>query len=280
MGDDGGGGEEEDVMSSVTTSLRSQPWSVDSNDDVPQHNKISPQEFLSPAQNSAVSKVTDILEQLERVEGTFQNRRNIGDEHPQYRTLSFRRKVDALTLWLKVTKGLAQALATLSGWLGMAIIVPEMCREEGECSRSTSNESKTVSFALGGEGEKEEEEGGSKLFSVGSPTGDFLDPQQSLKRFASRGQSSSGGSVVSRGTLQRMFSSYQSMSVEGGLRGPYRKFVDGGLKTKGLRKLMEVVQNFITPVQELCAAALTPVATGQGTEDTDDGSQEVSKGLN
>ncbi|CAI8049832.1 Mitogen-activated protein kinase kinase kinase 4 [Geodia barretti] len=149
-----------------------------------------------------------------------------------------------------------------------------MCREEGECSRSTSNESKTVSFALGGEGEKEEEEGGSKLFSVGSPTGDFLDPQQSLKRFASRGQSSSGGSVVSRGTLQRMFSSYQSMSVEGGLRGPYRKFVDGGLKTKGLRKLMEVVQNFITPVQELCAAALTPVVTGQGTEDTDDASQE------
>ena len=37
---------------------------------------------------------------------------------------------------------------------------------------------------------------------------------------------------------------------------------------------MEVVQNFITPVQELCAA------TGQGTEDTDDASQEVSKGLN
>ena len=66
--------------------------------------------------------------------------------------------------------------------------------------------------------------------------------------------------------------------MEVGLRGPYRKFVDGGLKTKGLRKLMEVVQNFITPVQELCAAALTPVATGQGTEDTDDASQEVSKG--
>ena len=284
MGDDGegrgGGGEEEDALSSVTASLRSQPWSVDSNDEAPQHNKILPQEFLSPAQNSAVAKVTDILEQLERVEGMFQNRRKIGDEHPQYRTLSFRRKIDALTLWLKVTKGLAQALATLSTWLGVSIIVPEMCREDGECSRSTSNESRTVSFALGEEEREEEEEGAGKLFSVSSPTvKDFPDPQQSLKRFTSRGQSSSGGSVQSRGTLHRMYSSYQSMSVEGGLRGPYRKFVDGGLKTKGLGKLMEGVQNFMSPVQELCAAALTPVATtGQGTEDTDDASQEVREG--
>ena len=268
---------EEGSTSDVTNSLRSQPWSVDSNDDTPQLNKTSPQEFLNPAQISAVAKVTEILGELEKVESYYPNRKKIGDAHPQYRTLSFRRKVDALNLWLKVTKALAQALATMSGWLGVTVILPEMCRDDDchdndpePCSRSTSNESKMVTFApseCDGEGTGEE---GGRIFLVGSPK-DEPDPQQSLKCFVSKGQSSSGGSTRSRGTLQRMFSSYQSVSLEGGTKGPYRGFVDRVLKKEGLSTLMESVQRFISPIQQLCAAAHTP--TVSPVEETDDVSQ-------
>ena len=264
--------EEEGSTSDVTTSLRSQPWSVDSADDGPQLNKTCPQEFLSAPQISAVTKVCELLERLETVESLYQNRHKAGNAHPQYRTLSFRRKVDALTLWLKVTMGLAQALATLSGWLGVTIILPEMCRDEGAelPSRSTSNESKVVTFAPDEGGD--DEGPGELIFSVGSPKEGIVDPEQSLKRFTSRGQSSSGGSVRSRGTLQRMFSSYQSMSIEGGMKGPYRGFVDRVLKKNNLSSLLESVQSFISPVQQLCVASLTPVPC-QPEEDIDDASQ-------
>ena len=268
---EGEGRYEERSISEATTSLHSQPWSVDSTDDAPSTNKISPQEFLNPHQILAVAKVKELLKELETVESYFPNRRKIGDAHPQYRTLSFKRKVEALTLWLKVTEGVARALATMSGWLGVSVILPEMCRDTAEpCSRSNSNESKTVTFA--GEGGRDDEGGSGilKLFSVGSPT--EKNPELSLKRLASKGQSSSGGSLRSRGTLQRMFSSYQSVSIEGGMKGPYRGFVDRGLKKRSLSALMELVQQFIDPVQRLCAAALTP-APRQATEETDDASQ-------
>ena len=272
------GEEGEGSTSDVTTSLHSQPLSVDSNDETPQLNKTSSQVFLSPCQITAVAKVSEILDSLESVESLYQNKGRVGDAHPQYRTLSFRRKVDALTLWLKVTKGLAQALATMSGWLGVSVILPEMCREEGEkgggCSMSTSGggESKNFKFDLEGAGGAN-----GKMFSVGSPKDDFFfnnDPQQSLKRYTSKGgQSSSGGSVQSRGTLQRMFSSYQSVSVEGGTKGPYRGFVDRVLKKRSLSSLMESVQRFISPIQKLCEAALTPVTCNSVVEETDEVAQ-------
>ena len=256
-----GEGEEESSISDATASLHSQPWSVDSMDDVPQINKTPPQEFLSPPQIFAMTKVSEILNELEKIESFYPNHCKIGDAHPQYRTLSFRRKVDALTLWLKVTRGLAQALSTMSGWLGVPIILPEICRET--CSRSNSSESKTVTFAAQGE----EGDSGRPRFSVGSPKDD--DPQKSLKRLASRGQSSSGSSR-SRVNLQRMYSSYQSMSLEGATKGPYRGFVDRGLKKRSLSSLMESLQKFISPIQRLCVAALTP---SQTVEETDDAAQ-------
>ena len=254
---------DEGDISDVTASLRSQQWSVDSVEDAPPPNKTPPQEFLSPLQRSAMAKVDGIMRELENIESFYANSRKVGDAHPQYRTLSFRRKVEALTLWQKVTKGLAQTLATLSNWLGVAVILPEMCRESEPCSRSNSNESKTVTFADQKDGD-EDDLGGLK-FSVGSP---HDDPTQSLKRLMSKGASSSGGS--SRGTLQRMFSSYQSMSLEGGMKGPYRGFVDRGLKKRSLCSLMESVQSFISPIEGLCVAALTP---SESVEGVDDGSQ-------
>jgi hypothetical protein len=91
-GDGRGEGEgryEERSISEATTSLHSQPWSVDSTDDAPSTNKISPQEFLNPHQILAVAKVKELLKELETVESYFPNRQKIGDAHPQYRTLSF-----------------------------------------------------------------------------------------------------------------------------------------------------------------------------------------------
>ena len=271
---EGGGGEGEGSSPEVTTSLHSQPCSVDSTDDGPPVNKasFSPQEFLSPSQIVAKRKVIVVLGELERIESLYPNRQKIGDAHPQYRTLSFRRKVEALTLWLKVTEGVAKTLSTMSSWLGVSVILPEMCRELQPCSRSISNESKAVTFADQYEGRGEGGAGGgSKVFSVGSPKDD--DPQQSLTHFSiqrlvSRGQSSTGSSR-SRGTLQRMFSSYQSVSLEGAMKGPYRGFVDRGLKKKSLSSLMESLEKFIDPIQKLAVAALTH---SQSVEEPDDAS--------
>jgi hypothetical protein len=86
---EGEGRYEERSISEATTSLHSQPWSVDSTDDAPSTNKISPQEFLNPHQILAVAKVKELLKELETVESYFPNRQKIGDAHPQYRTLSF-----------------------------------------------------------------------------------------------------------------------------------------------------------------------------------------------
>ena len=76
-----------------------------------------------------------------------------------------------------------------------------------------------------------------------------------------------------------MFSSYQSVSIEGGVKGPYRGFVDRGLKKRSLSALMESVQKFIDPFQKLCAAALTPTRQPQTTEETDDASEVRERGV-
>ena len=74
-----------------------------------------------------------------------------------------------------------------------------------------------------------------------------------------------------------MFSSYQSMSIEGGIKGPYRGFVDRGLKTRSLSSLMESIQKFIEPTQKLCEAAL--VSAPQPThEETDNVAQVRGEG--
>lgn len=51
----------------------------------------------------------------------------MGFAHNQYGTLSFTRKVDALTLWLKLTRGLAVALYRMSLWLGVPVTIPQLC---------------------------------------------------------------------------------------------------------------------------------------------------------
>ena len=224
----------------------------------------------------------------------------MGDSHPQYRTLSFRRKVEALTLWLKAVEGLSWTLSAVSAWLGVSVILPEMCRSgSGACSRSVSSDSKTDEFgerwrARGGGGKLEKDDteiggggegggGGGKGrgFQIGSPP----DPLKSLnflslRRLISKAPSSPG-SAQSRGTLQRMFSSYQSVSLEGAAKGPYRKFVDRGLKKHSLSSLIGLLQKFIQPVQNLTIAALSPRTQEEegreGEEETDDAYPEPER---
>ena len=277
-----------DCYSEVTTSIYSQPYSVDSNEDSSTPTKFPPEEFLTPLQVTAVGKVSDVLGELDKVEAFYSNRQKIGNAHPQYRTLSFRRKVEALLLWQKVTEGLANTLSTLSLWLGVGVILPEMCRKspQGGCSRSVSSESKTAAGPAqdgggeegGGEGEGGGGKKGGRLFSIGPSTEDDLQQSLtsvSLRRLMGRSQtSSSSSSSKSKGTLQRMFSSYLSVSLEGAAKGPYRSFVDRGLKRKNLSALMESVQLFIRPVQNLALAALSPTTV---QDETDDSSQVVRR---
>ena len=69
-----------------------------------------------------------------------------------------------------------------------------------------------------------------------------------------------------------MFSSYQSVSLEGAAKGPYRKFVDRGLKKHSLFSLIGLLQKFIQPVQNLAIAALSPHAR-EGEEDREGGEE-------
>ena len=48
----------------------------------------------------------------------------LGEDHSEYQRPTFRRKLEALLLWSKVTNGLAQRLADLSKWFGVKILPP------------------------------------------------------------------------------------------------------------------------------------------------------------
>ena len=56
-----------------------------------------------------------------------------------YRAVEFRRRLETLTLWLKVTVGLADRLCALSAWLGTPVTVPQVCNDN-ERPRSYSYE--------------------------------------------------------------------------------------------------------------------------------------------
>ena len=88
---------------------------------------LKPGHFLNQRQLDAGRKVHSLLQQLEESESLYPSYRKMGFAHNQYGTLSFRRKVDALTLWLKLTRGLAMALYRMSLWLGVPVTIPQLC---------------------------------------------------------------------------------------------------------------------------------------------------------
>ncbi len=94
--------------------------------------KYEPQQFLSHLQLSATRHVRSLLQDLEEIEALFPNRRKMGDEYSNYRTLMFRRRVGALVLWQKVTCGLASKLCSLSSWLGVCVERWDVCNMPAE----------------------------------------------------------------------------------------------------------------------------------------------------
>ena len=110
--------------------------------------------FLSACQLSALSKVEDILAQLEEAGSWFPNSGRMGQTHPKFRSSHFSRRVEALTLWHKVTVGLADCLSRLSSWVGVQVTTPTgcMCVPPTEPSTAASD----VMFVIGRGGREEE----------------------------------------------------------------------------------------------------------------------------
>ena len=224
-------------------------------------------QFLSPLQMMAMRKVKELMEELERIEALYPSRRRMGDEHPKHRTLVFRRRLETLTLWFKVTAGLADRLCALSAWLCTPVTVPEVCLDN-ERPRSYSYERPPEPPAISVGSPKSPEVNPLK-FQVGSPD----DPEQSLSfRSLQRLNSSlcrthsSSTSSRSQATLQRFFSNYQSGSLDES-HGPYHSFIDKGLKKKGLTRLMDMLLCFLRPILELAQFALTPLSDPDKTDD-------------
>ena len=223
-------------------------------------------QFLSPFQMIAVRKAKELMEELEKIEALYPSCQRMGDEHPKYRTLLFRRRLESLTLWLKVTVSLADRLCALSAWLGTPVTVPEVCNDNVR-PRSYSYERppEPPEITVG----SPKSPGMKPQFQVGSPD----DPEQSLsfrslQRLNSslcRTQSSSTSSR-SQGTLQRFFSNYQSASLDED-HGPYHLFIDKGLKKKGLNRLMDMLLKFMEPILKLAQFALTPLSDQDKTDD-------------
>ena len=203
--------------------------------------EYSIEKFLSPEQLSALSEVNQLLEELENVEGLYSNSRKIGDENPKYRQPSFRRKRDAIILWVKVTKGLADHLSRLSKWFGVQIIppVPSVVHTPCTPSRSTSDSTSHASHPLS---------------NISTSDLSYIDPEASLgglSRLSSIGflsqssQFSSGSSNKGRNFSPRIVSNIDSSPS---LWKGYRKFVDRTLKKKGLKWMIDELLKFISPI--------------------------------
>ena len=235
--------------------------------------EYSVNQFLTPEQRSALSEVKKLLKELENVEYLYSTSKRMGDENHKYRQCFFRRKRDALLLWVKVTEGLADHLSRLSKWFGVAII-SRSSSIHTPCTPSRSSSDNPSQHPL------------SSL--VGSDSGSYIDPEASLgglSRFNSvyLSQSSHLSSTSSRGTFSRLFSprvpSTTEFSSHSQYKG-YRKFVDRALKKKGLEVLITELFRFVQPIFRIAEEAIKVRVEEleEGYEEDDEG--EEGEGLN
>lgn len=246
--------------------------------------KVEHQKYLSLIQQQALKEVRELLASLDRVESLYMNRKRMGDDHHKYRTLFFKRRVEALTLWAKVTHGLADNLCRLSNWLQMAIVLPDVCWDpppppesplpsSAKAPRSpmlirshtvdVPDDSRIDLQLTNSRSEPE-------ILPVSVPIGGGgpPSPRSPLNRRRLRTQFSVGSPVDENQGLQSLkpqllkqlsvarteSSSGQSattlqrlFSTQGSHQEPYRDFVNRALKRKGISFMMEVL--FVCDVQ-------------------------------
>jgi mitogen-activated protein kinase kinase kinase 4 len=206
---------------------------------------ITTDNFLLPEQVEALHEVDSILEDLQKFESLYPCTGKIEDD--RYRCSKFKRRRDAIVLWSKITRGLADNLVHLSKWLGMPVnpfphsqsptdqplTMQPLPLSSGETSQSTDiNPEESLTFS-----------------AISS----------SLRTQSSVFSTSSSSTNYSRTTLQRMFSSAHASSLEDdrhSSHGVYSRFVNQTLKKEGLQYLIEKLLQFISPILDFAEEAM------------------------
>lgn len=231
-----------------------------SDPEVSESNKctVEHQSFLSALQQRALGEVDNLLCELDEAEGFFTNRRQMGDNHPTYRTKFFKRRVCALNLYHKVTHGLAENLCQLSNWLGVAALLPDICLDSpvaslGACTQAEpssntpraplspsaanrlriANSSSSMAHDASSTPQSPLTASIRPHFLVGSPddsdtvTGSFSDAPPDV-------------SVQSLSALGQGLANLHRVKSQESRQDPYREFVSRALKRKGITFMVTV----------------------------------------
>ena len=208
------------------------------------------EQFLSPDQLTALDEVDRLLDEMYTLESRYPNRSRLGEGHPHYNDLLFKVRHAALVLWFKVTTSLADKLCTLSVWLEVPVVIPDLCQGgcRGEGHMTIGEAANAVSFELNSPQLSPKSPRVTRGFVLGtSDSGSENTPTSSLNRshgFPLRCDSidvtkslspllgQMGGSID---VTKSILSSQLDQNA-----GPYRSFVNRGLKRKGLTYTVEV----------------------------------------
>ena len=202
-------------------------------------------QFLSEEQLTALDEVDGLLDEMYTLESRYPNRKRLGEEHPRYTEVHFKVRHIALVLWFKVTTNLADKLCSLSVWLETSVIVPDICREVSgsEGGHMTIGEASDMLSDLGSPQLSPKSPRVTRGFVLGtSDSGSENTPTSSLKK--SHGFPRSDAIDVTKSIPSSLLSP-GSIDVTKSLlldqnAGPYRDFVNRGLKRKGLTYTVKV----------------------------------------
>jgi hypothetical protein len=199
-------------------------------------------QFLSEEQLAALDEVDGLLDEMYTLESRYPNRKRLVEEHPRYNEVHFKVRHIALVLWFKITTSLADKLCSLSVWLETSVVVPDICRRI-EGGHMTIGEASDVLSDLGSPQLSPKSPRVMRGFILGaSDSGSENTPTSSLKK--SHGFPRSDAFDVTK-SIRSPLLSPGNIDVTKSLlldqnAGPYRDFVNRGLKRKGLTYTVKV----------------------------------------
>ena len=199
-------------------------------------------QFLSEEQLTALEEVDALLDEMYTLESRYPNRKRLGEEHPRYNEVHFKVRHVALVLWFKITTSLADKLCSLSVWLETSVVVPDICREVTG-GHMTIGEASDVLSDLSSPQLSPKSPRVMRGFILGaSDSGSENTPTSSLKK--SHGFPRYNAVDVSRSIPPSLLSPggidvTKSLLLDQNA-GPYRDFVNRGLKRKGLTYTVKV----------------------------------------